>query len=379
VKVAKFAGIIVVLLLLAGGGALFFINPEVEIQGVEDGAVYAKEQKVNVTGKWGDVVLTINEKKEPSGKMIEDNGQYEITAVETFLWKEARKSMTVTIDDVPPFEPSFQHVTYPVYFKEAKMTVGKQRGVEYTGILNGEDFDLDQAIIEPGEYELTVTARKPNGLTSEKTIQFSVDNTTYTEEQINRFMEFYFPGKERVGLTKWTEDVDVRVYGTPNQQDLKVLAKNIEELNQLIPIELVLVEEGEGSNTNKLDIHYIPTHDFDTIGSDFPVVSGDVWTVGVTIPISHDYKGLKKMVVGIGTDISQPIRDGTTAHELLHAMGLFYHVENDSSSVITEIEQGITEMSQSDKDLVTLLYREELFVGYDQYTVERMLNERKER
>lgn len=379
VKLSKVAGIIIGLLFLVSGGVLFFINPGVEIQGVENGAVYAKEQKVNVTGRWGDAVLTINEKKEPNGKMIEENGQYEITAVETFLWKEDRKSLTVTIDDVPPFEPSFQHEIYPVYFKETKMTVSKQRGVAYTGILNGDDYDLEEKITEPGAYELTVTAKKSNGLTSEKTIHFSIDNTTFTEQQINQFMTFYFPGKERIGLLKWTEDVDVRVKGDPTEQDRKVLAKNIEELNKLIPIELVLVNEGEGNNSNKMDVHYIPTHEFDTIGSDLPVVSGGIWTVGVAVPISHDPKGLRKMAVGIGTDTSQSVRDGTTAHELLHAMGLFNHVEHDSSSVVTEINQGVTEMSQSDKDLVAILYREELFVGYDQYVVGRMLNERKQR
>ena len=182
----------------------------------------------------------------------------------------------------------------------------------------------------------------------------------YSEEALDYFAEVTF-GPEFGGgsqaIRKWTQDMRIAVYGTPNEDDLATLAEVIADLNEIIgTIELEIVESGEN-----VELHFAPEEEFESIEPNYePVNLGFfwVWWDG-TESISN-----ARILIST-TELTQAERSHLIREELTQSLGLM----NDSFSYEDSIfYQGWTDTgtySELDEMLIEMLYLPKIGPGME--------------
>ncbi|WP_335873052.1 DUF2927 domain-containing protein [Bacillus sp. 2205SS5-2] len=371
--------ILIVLISLVLSGCS--LQPVIEVSGVENGKMYATDVMIEIDEELaGNYTMQLDGEPIQSGYNVTNNGKYELKVSAKKWWLEDLKTITFDIDLNPPNTPSFETEPLDAYFQEALFQLEKEDRVSYEVILNGNPYDLKKPIIDEGQYELKVVANKENGLKSTNSISFMVDNTSYSKEVVDRFVEFMLTDEEAVVdiLWKWNNDVEVVLHGDPTNMDVEMVKQSIMEVNDLLPIELQLVDKVTSVFNNKIDIYFVPTSQFSKYGYDGPIVQGDIRYEGFAFITDIEVYGeISETIILIGTDTTQESRKTTILHEIVHSLGLYNHFEEDNTSIFYPYnDTGVTTLSEKDRILIELLYRYELKPGVRVNDISKLLESR---
>ncbi len=357
-------------------------EPEIQISGVENEKVYPEARIIKIDEEAaGNFTMKLNGKNIQNGHKVTGNGEYQLAVTAERWWNKETKSITFEIDDQPPNKPAFKDKLKKIYYKQVKFRLVKEDGVDYTITVDDKPYDLGKVYNKEGEHTLYIQAVKENGLTSDRKIKFHIDNRTYSRDTVDTFKQLYFHNGEKplTELIKWTYYVGVYVHGDPTSQDSKVLKSYFDKLNEKLPIEFKMLENGTSNYTDhQLDIHFVPTHKFKDYGFKKDILVGNKQVVGVAIPekVTTDGKIITSRIL-IGTDTDQQLRKTTILHEIIHSLGLYGHIEDNKKSILYPYNNNrITKLSEIDEKLIEILYREDIQPGMTEKDVEHVLEPR---
>lgn len=160
----------------------------------------------------------------------------------------------------------------------------------------------------------------------------------YAKEEIDYFVEIAFDteyGSKPRGIVKWTDDIRIKVYGSPTEADLDTLRQAIEELNRLLRDVQLSIDEGDP----KLRIYFVPQSEFRALIPECqPYHCGFCWAywdINNTI--------IKGNILVSTTRVSQKKRSHLIREELTQSLGLL----NDSDRYPDSIfYQGWTDVTE---------------------------------
>jgi hypothetical protein len=365
---------------------LFFIvgctKTEDILQGVEDGEIYVSDPVFTIDDDYqGDYQLLLNDKEILPGYKVTENGEYTLVLKTKQFWIEKTITYKFTHDDIQPKNPAFTTNAKLVYFEEARFDYKKEANVVYETFLNGEPVDLTKPITEEGTHFLKIIATKSNGLKSERRHLFIIDNQTYSSEEYDTFLSFFFDNGTHEGLPliyKWTDTVTIVANGRPTEKDMLMLEQHVMTLNKLLPFKFIVSTAEKGRKySRQIDMHFVPTWTFTRYvqEGDYPDVKQ---AVGLAFPteVSTD-QGIVASTVLIGSDISQIERNHVILHELAHSIGMYNHFESDRSSILYPyIDSTVSELNETDLKMIEMLYRKDLRTGMTKADVEWVLKPR---
>ncbi|WP_221563042.1 DUF2927 domain-containing protein [Alkalihalobacillus sp. TS-13] len=357
-------------------------EPEIQLSGIESNKVYPDARIIKIDEETaGTFTMQLNGKDIQNGHEVTGNGEYELSVTAERWWNEDTKTITFEIDDQPPKKPEFKDELKKIYYKEVKFRLVKEDGVKYKVTMDGKPNDIGKAYTKEGEHTLYIQAEKENGLTSDKKVNFQIDNRTYSRNTVDTFKQLYFHNGEKslTEVIKWTYYVGVYVHGKPTTQDSKVFKSYFDRLNEMLPIEFKILKNGTSNYTNhQLDIYFVPTHKFKDYGFKEDLRVGNKQVVGVAIPekVTTDGKIITSKIL-VGTDTDQQLRKTTILHEITHSLGLYGHLEDTKKSILYPYNNNrITKLSEIDKKLIEILYREDIKPGMSEKDVQRVLEPR---
>jgi Protein of unknown function (DUF2927) len=354
-------------------------KPDIQITGVEEGKVYAYEPTITINEEQGwTYSMTLNGESIKSGHIVEKNGTYNLSINGKKLWLKSKKDITFKIDDQPPYLPTLKEEVQPGYFQEAKFELIEEDGVTYDIKLNREPYDLSEPIQKEGMYELDIVAFKENGLVTQRTDSFIIDNQTFTKEMVDAFLSFHFANEqiEDPFIIKWiSEKVPVYIHGKPTNEDLDQLSRYLNELNAGLPVQFEIYQENKYNYTNyQLDIYFVPNEQFKDYGYTEELIQEYGETIGFALATdANDVDGLLTTTIGIDSTVNQNDRNPTILHELVHALGMYNHFENDTSSILYPVNnQQITTLNDTDQTLLDMLYRADIIPGMTESEIRQM-------
>lgn len=334
-----------------------FIEPSINISGIENGKVYATQPVIHFEESFGGTHVTLNGKEINPNYTVKENGSYILKGDSRLLWKKKKVSYTFTVDDKPPSIPRIKERIKKVYFQQAMFTIKKEDHVAYEATLNGKKISLDQPIKQSGENNLKITATKSNGLTATNEISFSINNRTFTEKTINQFVDYYF--KDDVPcIFKFTGNVAIHMDGDYNEEDVKMVEQAIKEIKSFFPYKMEIQESKYNPEFERvIKMVFTPTKNFNV----YTVDRDDVLGVEMETLFDTVYGTMESLVL-IGTDkeITREYRNSAILHELLHAVGLSNHIESSQNSPLYEYGNKTVTLGDEEKMYGELLYLGEL-------------------
>ncbi|WP_078543717.1 DUF2927 domain-containing protein [Litchfieldia alkalitelluris] len=351
------------------------------VQGIEDGKIYVSDPTINIDENFGgSVELLLNGKEIESGHKVTENGNYTLVVTAKQLWNQTTQEFNFKHDDIPPKTPSFTTVTRDIYFEEARFDFKKERNVTYETFLNGKPVDLTKPVTEDGAHMVEVVATKENGLKANRRHHFSIDSETFTQDEMDTFIDFFFDDEAHGTLPliyKWTGSVMIYTHGKATKEDLKQLDDHVKTLNKLLPITLKVVTNDDEEYARTMDIHFIPTTSFRDFVSkdDYSYIEN---SVGMAYPTEITYEGgLAASTILVGTDITQYERNHVILHELAHSLGMYNHFEDDLTSILYPyVESSVTGFNEMDLKMIKMLYRKDIRPGMTKPDVEFVFNPR---
>ncbi|HCX64700.1 MAG TPA: hypothetical protein DHN33_05775 [Eubacteriaceae bacterium] len=163
------------------------------VSGVEDGEVYGGpvEITLNEPEENTEYEAKINDEEYELGASFAKEGMHTLTVTASRNGETAEATLDFEIDTTPPKTPQIKGVQEgEIYFERVNITVQEEEGVTHTATINGKPYDFNTPFEEEGEHTLKVEATKAkNNLSTEKSVDFIIDNTTYTQEEVDYFTE----------------------------------------------------------------------------------------------------------------------------------------------------------------------------------------------
>ena len=258
------------ILLLAGCAS----PPEAPvITGVTEGHVYASAVSIDVEPQEHvEYSAAIDGEPYTLGIAYGKEGIHtlQVTATHTRNRLTSESILQFEIDTAPPVTPVVEGVADgDTISRSVSIGIREESGVAYDATIDGRPYDIGTPYTEVGDHVLNITAHKnKNDLTSHREIHFTIENQTYTQEEVDYFTEIAL-GTEYGGVTpvcKWTEDIRIKVNGSPTEEDLTNLARVVAELHTLAGLDISIVEEN--SNIDNI-LH--PPHRFQAV---YPLLCG---------------------------------------------------------------------------------------------------------
>ncbi|MBU3133388.1 S8 family serine peptidase [Clostridium gasigenes] len=152
--------------------------PEINVSGVENGAIYNKNIKPNITVKTelAKLEMTLNGAKYKGEEIVEE-GNYELVAKAVNANGLTRDiKLNFTIDKTAPTINIGNIEDGKKYNKEVTPKFELEEGSTTSMKLNGKDYN-GEMIVEEGNYELVVKTADKAGNITEKTMKFDIDKT----------------------------------------------------------------------------------------------------------------------------------------------------------------------------------------------------------
>lgn len=347
-----------------------------EVKGVKDGEIYATDIKVEVKNKLIQPDIILNGKVIDSAKTISANGEYKLEVESRFLWRHKKVVISFKRDNQPPEAPELVDPPKKSYLKAASFQIDKKPGVIYEATIGHDPYEWGDEFTKEGKHTLYIVAHKENGLSSKNHYVFEIDNRTYSQAEIDAFIELYFNRTQ--GIMKYKSETDVFVRGNPTKEDLYRLQLVTEELDELLPIRMNFKEKIKPSSNSRIDVYFVPTDEFKYFGYEGAIITGRRKIVGVAwVDQMYPNIGISDSTVLIGSDTTQKDRLATITHEMLHAVGLHGHFNNDKNSILYPETSGNVQ-TWTEKDLKTLeiLYRSDIEMGMEKAQVINTLKNR---
>ena len=223
-----------------------------------------------------------------------------------------------------------------------------------------EDNPLAGRQVEP-------TSVKPLGSPIKSAGKFA--GPSYSQEAIDYLTEVGFGveyGSSSTVLHKWTEDVNLRIYGSPTLADIATLTQVVSELNELISgIELTL-NDGPGD----VEVHFALESQFQSIEPHYiPVNYGffRVWW-------DHEGAIYRGRILVSSEGITQPERSHLIREEVTQSLGLFRDSWNYPDSIFYQGWTATGEYASIDGPTIRLLYQPQLLPGMTKLEVHNLLS-----
>lgn len=357
----KTFGVILLFILLLAGCAQ---PPEAPvITGVTEGHVYASAIIISVEPQ-----DHVEYSADIDGQPYTLDSEYGIEGVHilqiTATHKRSRLTSEATlqfeIDTTPPVTPVVDGVTNgDVIFRSVEIGIREESGVAYDAAIDGRYYEIGTPYTEVGDHVLTVTARKnKNGLTSHREIRFTIENKTYTQEEIDYFTEIAL-GTEYGGaapICKWTDAIRVKVTGTPTEDDLTTLDQVITELRGLTGLGMRIVDDEENVN-----IYFIPESEFKNYIPSY--VEGNWGYFSYYTRSDGEIWGAQ---IGIDTVLTDQLsRSHLLREELTQSLGLGNDSYEYEDSIFYQGWTLVQDYSDMDKKVIELLYRDNILIGME--------------
>ncbi len=173
-------------------------------------------------------------------------------------------------------------------------------------------------------------------------------------------------GSSSTVLHKWTEDVNLRIYGSPTPADVAALTQVVSELNELISgIELTL-----NNGPADLEVHFAPESQFQSIETHYiPVNYGffRVWW-------DHEGAIYQGRILVASEGITQQERSHLIREEVTQSLGLFRDSWNYPDSIFYQGWTATGEYASIDGPTIRLLYQPQLLPGMTKLEVRKLLS-----
>ncbi|MEB3830929.1 DUF2927 domain-containing protein [Phormidium sp. CCY1219] len=154
-------------------------------------------------------------------------------------------------------------------------------------------------------------------------------------------------------IKKWVEPLRIKVHGSPTPEDRRILRTVMQELNALTNIDWRF----DSTNPN-VDIYFVPESEFHQYEPNYvPVSYGFFWTWWKNYEISQ-----ARILIST-TEINQRERAHIIREELTQSLGLMRDSYRFSDSIFFQGWTDVTEYSELDKAVISLLYRPEVRPG----------------
>ena len=191
----------------------------------------------------------------------------------------------------------------------------------------------------------------------------------FGQEAIDYLAEVGFgveSGSSSTVLHKWTEDVNLRIYGTPTPADVATLTQVVTELNELIQgIELTL-----NDGPTDLEGYFVPEAQCQSIEPDYiPVNFGffRVWW-------DHEAAIYRGRILVASAGVTQPERSHLIREEITQSLGLFRDSWNYPDSIFYQGWTATSEYASIDGPTIRLLYQPQLLPGMTKLEVRNLLS-----
>jgi|GEM_PF-2513682 len=358
----RYSALILLLLILLLAGCA---NPPEApvITGVTPGHIYASPVTIDVEPQ-DQVEYDAEIDGEPYtlGSEYGEEGAHVLQVTATHKRSRLTSESTVPfeIDTMPPVTPVVDGVAEgDVIFRSVTIGVREERGVAYDAAIDGRPYELGTPYTEAGDHVLLVTALKyKNELTSRREIHFTIENETYTQEEVDYFTEIAL-GTEYGGdapIRKWTDALRIKVNGSPTEKDRKTLDAVIAELRELTGLPMEIVEDEEN-----IDIYFVPDTEFkDYIPSYvegnwgyfsyYTRGDGEIWQARIGIDTAHT---------------NERSRSHLLHEELTQALGLGNDSYDYEDSIFYQGWSMVQDFSDIDRAVIELLYRDDIEIGMD--------------
>ena len=191
----------------------------------------------------------------------------------------------------------------------------------------------------------------------------------YGREAIDYLTEVGFGaeyGSTSTVLHKWTEDVNLRIYGSPTPTDVASLTQVVSELNELISgIELTL-NDGPAD----LEVHFVPEAHFRSIEPHYVPVNYGFFRVWW----DHEGAIYQGRILVASRGITQEERSHLIREEITQSLGLFRDSWNYPDSIFYQGWTATGEYSSIDGTTIRLLYQPQLLPGMTKLQVRNLLS-----
>ncbi|MGY3718261.1 hypothetical protein ACWE42_22355 [Sutcliffiella cohnii] len=78
-------------------------EPEINVDGVSDGAIYINDVTIHIDDQLaGDFTMSLNGQDIQNDHLVTENGDYELVINAKNYWKEANETIQFKLDDEPP-------------------------------------------------------------------------------------------------------------------------------------------------------------------------------------------------------------------------------------------------------------------------------------
>ena len=290
-----------------------------------------------------------------------DLGYMESLGEELLLNKESSEEKLSNVESLE--EP-------PVYDEDQAPPQHKKR----------PSFNLFRISLIMGTITLLIISM---GLITAKNDSYGVFNFNvyekYSDEEINTFLESAFSpddyGNSYDKVGKWNINVvRIRVMGSPTSEDLKTLDKAINDINTNVK-DFQLKIDDKNQFEPDMEIYFVPHSEFTRYSVNPSKVDGFTeWKVSTSGIYGGNSAGeIFKSRIFIGIDgLSQDRRSHVIVHEIGHGLGL--HHNHNQNSVLCINGPDLTELSEMDKTMIRMLYREDIQPYMSQSQVETLLN-----
>ncbi len=195
------------------------------------------------------------------------------------------------------------------------------------------------------------------------------DGPSHGQDAIDYLMEVGFGveyGRSSKVLHKWTEDINLQIYGSPTPTDVATLTQVVSELNELIKgIELTV-----NNGTADLEVHFVPESQFRRIEPRYiPVNYGffRVWW-------DHEGAIYRGRILIASEGITQQERTHLIREEITQSLGLFRDSWNYPDSIVYQGWTATGVYASIDGPTIRLLYQPQLLPGMSRLEVRNLLS-----
>jgi len=187
--------------------------------------------------------------------------------------------------------------------------------------------------------------------------------TKFSQTEINYFLEIALGaelGDETPVIKKWTDDIRIKISGSPTSHDLQTINTIVDDLKTL-SIKVKIVNKKENININ-----FAPKKDFPELEKNY----GFFWSLW------HDdnFEIYEANILIASTEITQQERSHLIREELTQSLGLMNDSDKYKDSIFYQDWSDITEYSEIDKAIIQLLYHKNIKTGMTKTKILEILN-----
>ena len=197
---------------------------------------------------------------------------------------------------------------------------------------------------------------------------------TYTEELVNNFIEVTTANNKNNTIRRWEKEMRVAAYGTPTEED-KVTIQNVaSEINLLLNDgKITVVNKNENPN---VEIHFISIDEFEIVEPDSDKYKNGqmfLWSKNGNVKNKYGNEINSSTILIAQNRTDQSERNYLIRKMITQSLGLPYESWGNEGSIFYAGNKQKEQYSDTDKQLVKMLYYQEIKPGMDKAEIKNKL------